>query len=67
MGYTVNEINDYIKEKGLEKDYYAKAKKDAFLGESICIMLRYQSGTSSVIYSGTDENKLKEFINSKVK
>lgn len=67
MGYTVNEINDYIKEKGLEKDYYAKEKKDAFLGESICIMLRYQSGSSSVVYSETDENKLKEFIDSKVK
>lgn len=67
MEYAVNEINNYIKEKGLGKDYYAKCKKDVFLGESICIMLRYQNGSSNVVYSGTDENKLKEFIDSKVK
>ena len=66
MEYTVREINDYIKDKGLEKEYYAKLSKDAFLGESISIMLKYQNGSSGVVFSSTEEDKLKAFIDSKV-
>lgn len=67
MEYLVNEINQYIKEKGLSEDCYAKLSKDALLGESISIILIYQSGSSGVVYSGTDEDKLKEFIDLKIK
>ena len=66
MEYTVRDINDYIKERGLEKDYYAKLSKDAFLGESISIMLKYQNGSSGAVFSSTDEDKLKAFIDSKI-
>lgn len=66
MEYTVSEINNYIREKGLDKNYYAKLSRDALLGESICIMLKYQNGSSGAVFSSTEEDKLKAFIDSKV-
>lgn len=66
MEYTVSEINNYIREKRLDRDYYAKLSKDPLLGESICIMLKYQNGSSGAVFSSTEEDKLKAFIDSKV-
>lgn len=66
MERKVREINDYIKEKGLEKDYYAKIHKDMFLGDSISIILRYQNGSCKEVFSSNDEDSLKRFIDSKV-
>ena len=66
MEYTVNEINNYIREKGLDKNYYAKLSKDVLLGENICIMLKYQNESSEEVCSSTEEDKLKAFIDLKV-
>lgn len=66
MEYTVSEINNYIREKGLDKNYYAKLSKDPLFGESICIMLKYQNGASGAVFSSTEEDKLKAFIDLKV-